>query len=111
MQIYYRFKDLQAAGIVSNRMTLSRWIKHCGFPPGVLLGPNTRAWPADEVEAWLKQRKENPPRRGRPKGPEKPKTPTAREVRDREGLTRLLVSLECKVESLETKIAVLEGAA
>ena len=57
MQKHYRFKDLQAAGIVKNRMTLSRWIKLYGFPPGVLLGPNTRAWPADEVEAWLAQRR------------------------------------------------------
>ena len=57
MQIYYRFKDLKAAGIVNNRMTLSRWIKYHGFPPGVLLGPNTRAWPADDVEAWLAQRR------------------------------------------------------
>ena len=56
MQKYYRFSDLKAAGIVRNRMTLSRWIKLHGFPAGVLLGPNTRAWRADEVERWLAER-------------------------------------------------------
>ena len=58
MQRYYRFSDLKAAGIVRNRMTLSRWIKLHGFPAGVLLGPNTRAWRADEVEQWLAGRPE-----------------------------------------------------
>ena len=53
---FLRYSDLQAAGIVLNRMTLSRWIRHYGFPPGILLGPNTRAWPADEVEAWIESR-------------------------------------------------------
>jgi predicted DNA-binding transcriptional regulator AlpA len=53
---YIRFKDLQAAGVVNNRVTLSRWIQKHGFPAGVLIGPNTRAWPEQEVEAWLKSR-------------------------------------------------------
>ncbi len=53
---YYRYTDLVKAGIVNNRTTLGRWIKNYGFPRGVLLGPNTRAWPADEVDAWLAAR-------------------------------------------------------
>ncbi len=53
---YLRFNDLKAREIVRNRTTLARWIKKYGFPPGVLLGPNTRAWPADEVDAWLNAR-------------------------------------------------------
>ncbi len=53
---YLRFNDLKAREIVRNRTTLARWIKKYGFPPGVLLGPNTRAWPADEVDAWLEAR-------------------------------------------------------
>ena len=53
---YLRFNDLKAREIVRNRTTLARWIKKYGFPPGVLLGPNTRAWPADEVDAWLDAR-------------------------------------------------------
>ena len=53
---YLRFNDLKAREIVRNRTTLARWIKKYGFPPGVLLGPNTRAWSADEVDAWLEAR-------------------------------------------------------
>jgi hypothetical protein len=56
MRHYLRFHDLRAAGIVTNRMTLGRWIASQGFPRGVMLGLNTRAWPADEVEAWLANR-------------------------------------------------------
>ncbi len=52
-----RYHDLVVRGIVNNRMTLSRWIDGQGFPPGFMLGPNSRAWPEDEVEAWLAARK------------------------------------------------------
>lgn len=51
-----RFKDLKERGVVDNRVTLSRRIKDHGFPPGFLLGPNSRAWTEDEIEAWLKAR-------------------------------------------------------
>ena len=51
-----RFPDLKDAGIVDNRATLYRWIKLYGFPKGVLLGPNTRAWSQDEIDAWLRSR-------------------------------------------------------
>jgi predicted DNA-binding transcriptional regulator AlpA len=53
---YLRFHDLVARGILNNRTTLSRWIKRYGFPPGILIGPNTRAWDAVEVERWLAER-------------------------------------------------------
>ena len=53
---YYRFPDLVGAGIVNNRQTLSQWIKKHGFPRPVHLGPNTAAWPAEEVDVWLRQR-------------------------------------------------------
>ena len=53
---YLRFADLVERQIVGNRTTLSRWTKEHGFPPGILLGANTRAWPEDEVEAWLEAR-------------------------------------------------------
>jgi predicted DNA-binding transcriptional regulator AlpA len=56
MSIYYRFDDLAKAGIVNNRVTLSRWIKKEGFPVGVMLGPNTRAWPKDEIDRWCSSR-------------------------------------------------------
>ncbi len=53
---YLRYGDLVERQIVNNRTTLSRWIREHGFPTGVLLGPNSRAWPADEVDAWLEAR-------------------------------------------------------
>jgi predicted DNA-binding transcriptional regulator AlpA len=51
-----RYPDLKARGIVNNRMTLRRWIAEQSFPPGVQLGPNTVAWPENEVESWLASR-------------------------------------------------------
>lgn len=54
---FLRFKDLVERGIVRNRVTLYRWIRDNGFPPGVLLGPNTRAWPEDEIDAWIERRR------------------------------------------------------
>ena len=54
--VLLRFADLKARGLVRNWTTLINWIKREGFPPGILLGPNTRAWPEDEIEAWLASR-------------------------------------------------------
>ena len=51
-----RFADLKERKIVNNRTTLSRWIKQHGFPPGRLLGPNTRVWTDDEIEAYIAAR-------------------------------------------------------
>jgi hypothetical protein len=49
-----RFRDLQARGIVNNRVTLRNWIKKNNFPPGQLTGPNTRTWDEDtEIDPWL----------------------------------------------------------
>jgi hypothetical protein len=45
-----------ARGIVRNRVTLQNWIEKSGFPPGRMIGPNSRAWPEDEVIAWLASR-------------------------------------------------------
>jgi predicted DNA-binding transcriptional regulator AlpA len=55
---YLRFADLVERRIVNNRQTLSNWIKYHGFPPGIKVGPNTRVWPEDEVEAWIVARRE-----------------------------------------------------
>jgi len=52
-----RYHQIKQRGIVRNRMTLKRWIDGQGFPPGFMLGPNTRAWPEYEVDAWLAARK------------------------------------------------------
>lgn len=60
-----RFRDLKSRKIVSNHVTLKRWIDKEGFPPGRMLGPNTRVWYEVEVEAWLASRPtENPLMRG-----------------------------------------------
>ena len=51
-----RFRDLKDRSIVSNHVTLGRWIAREGFPPGFMLGPNTRVWREDEIDAWLDSR-------------------------------------------------------
>jgi hypothetical protein len=56
LPVFVRYTDLEAAGIVNNWTTLLRLIDVEGFPPGVMIGPNTRAWRADEVEQWLAER-------------------------------------------------------
>lgn len=57
MTTLLRFADLKARGIVANWPTLKRWIEREGFPPGLKLGPNTRAWPESEIEEWLAGRR------------------------------------------------------
>src|SRR5262245_38466085 len=51
-----RYRDLVALNIISNRATLSNWIRDRSFPPGQLTGPNTRTWSEDEVRRWLNAR-------------------------------------------------------
>lgn len=51
-----RFADLKERGVVSNWVTLRRWIDREGFPPGLLLGPNSRAWSDAEISSWLASR-------------------------------------------------------
>ena len=51
-----RFAELQAKGVVNNRVTLKNWIEKQGFPAGQLTGPNTRTWDEGEVLEWLKKR-------------------------------------------------------
>lgn len=53
---FIRYPDLAARGIVRSRMTLKRLIDNEGFPPGVLLTPNCRAWDEADVDAWLASR-------------------------------------------------------
>jgi predicted DNA-binding transcriptional regulator AlpA len=54
---YLRFADLQRRGVVSNRMTLARWIRLEEFPPGLLMGPRVRAWSSEAVQEWLDRRR------------------------------------------------------
>jgi predicted DNA-binding transcriptional regulator AlpA len=58
--VYLRFSDLVARGILKNRATLGNWIKDHGFPPGKLIGPNTRVWTEAEVDAYLASRPTDP---------------------------------------------------
>lgn len=51
-----RYDELVARGVIRNRTTLYRWIRECSFPPGQLIGPNTRVWDEAEVDAWLASR-------------------------------------------------------
>jgi predicted DNA-binding transcriptional regulator AlpA len=51
-----KFKDLKALGIVNNWTTLVRWVEAGSFPPGIKLGPNSRAWPEHEIAEWLASR-------------------------------------------------------
>jgi hypothetical protein len=53
-EVYWRFRHLKQAGVVSNRQTLSRWIATNNFPPGKLIGPNCRVWLRADVEHWMK---------------------------------------------------------
>jgi predicted DNA-binding transcriptional regulator AlpA len=50
------FEDLKARRLFTNRMTLMRAINLHGFPPGIMVTPNRRAWFVDEVEQWLASR-------------------------------------------------------
>ncbi len=52
-----RFNDLKARGIVGSRVQLRRIIQRADFPPGIRLGPSTRAWPEAEIAAWLESRR------------------------------------------------------
>jgi predicted DNA-binding transcriptional regulator AlpA len=53
LPVFYRFKDLVAAGLVANRTTLLRLIDNENFPPGTMIGRNTRVWRVTDIEAWL----------------------------------------------------------
>jgi predicted DNA-binding transcriptional regulator AlpA len=51
-----RFKDLQAGGIINSWPMLKRRIAKDGFPPGRMVGPNTRCWIEAEVDEWIASR-------------------------------------------------------
>ena len=56
LPVYVRFVDLKANGIVGNWSILQRLIDEHGFPPGIMIAKNTRAWPLDAVMLWLEAR-------------------------------------------------------
>jgi predicted DNA-binding transcriptional regulator AlpA len=59
-KVLLRFADLKRRGIVRNWTTLLRWIAEQGFPAGIELGPNSRAWDEAEVDRWLAARRRRP---------------------------------------------------
>jgi predicted DNA-binding transcriptional regulator AlpA len=67
MQRRLRYADLEAKGIVRNRVTLKNWIRDRGFPAGQLTGPNSRTWNEAEVQAWLDSRPTEPKSAPRPR--------------------------------------------
>jgi hypothetical protein len=53
---YLRFADLKAAGIVNNWPSLKNRIEKFGFPPGRLIGPNSRVWSEPEIADYIASR-------------------------------------------------------
>jgi predicted DNA-binding transcriptional regulator AlpA len=51
-----RYKDLVATGICDSYRQLYNMIDNDGFPPGMLLSPNVRAWNVADIEEWLSTR-------------------------------------------------------
>lgn len=60
-----RSRDLKRLGIAASWAVLSKRIKEDDFPPGRMIGGNSRAWTVAEVERWLDSRPvEGPAPRG-----------------------------------------------
>jgi hypothetical protein len=53
---WLRFRHLKDRGLVNSWPQLKRRIENDGFPPGRMLGPNTRAWTDEEVEQYENSR-------------------------------------------------------
>jgi len=49
---WLRFRDLKARNIVQSWAQLRRKIKHQGFPPGRMTGPNERSWTEEEIDEY-----------------------------------------------------------
>ena len=49
---WLRFRDLKTRGLVNSWPALTIKIRTQDFPPGRMLGPNTRAWSVEEIEAF-----------------------------------------------------------
>jgi predicted DNA-binding transcriptional regulator AlpA len=60
---FLRFNDLKQRNIVRNWPTLVRLMNQQGFPTGIRISAQARAWEEAEVEAWLETRRiASPPR-------------------------------------------------
>jgi predicted DNA-binding transcriptional regulator AlpA len=56
LPIYLRFRDLKASNVVASWTQLARMVDDEGFPAGVWLSANIRAWKLTDVQAWLERR-------------------------------------------------------
>ena len=53
---FVRFPALKKRGFVTSWTQLKQRIERDGFPPGRMIGPNTRAWTEEEIDAWAESR-------------------------------------------------------
>lgn len=56
MIVLLRFRDLQERRIVASWPQLRNLLRSQNFPPGRMIGVNTRAWTEDEIDAWIESR-------------------------------------------------------
>jgi predicted DNA-binding transcriptional regulator AlpA len=53
---FVRYRHLHEAGIAASWKSLYELIDKYGFPPGIFISPNVRAWDVSDVERWLAKR-------------------------------------------------------
>ena len=53
LPVFVRYADLKAAGLVNSWTSLRERVLYHGFPPGRLIGPNVRAWTAEEIRNYV----------------------------------------------------------
>jgi hypothetical protein len=58
LDVYVRFRDLKAHGIVGNWPTLIDYIENQGFPRGILLSPKVRVWSVTSIQEWINKQAE-----------------------------------------------------
>jgi hypothetical protein len=75
-----RYADLVKRGYVNNKTTLRNWINKGIFPPGELIGPNTRAWDEDkDIAPWEAINRPTAPK-PTPKSPGRPRKAEAKQA-------------------------------
>jgi len=76
---WLRFGDLKARNGVKSWAQLKNKVKHQGFPPGRMTGPNERSWTEEEIDAY---RERCPVAGPEPRGIAKIKRERARKAAD-----------------------------
>jgi hypothetical protein len=75
LPVYCRYHDLVENGICSSWQQLNILIAKHGFPYGIMLSPNVRAWDVEEIRQWLASRPRD--RKILPKGARRPRRTAA----------------------------------